>query len=317
MKLRIRMSAGSSLLHDQGEQPDRGVRHVAIAVAVEVVALVVVPVVRVEDARVRPAVRRDVERVAREAVVLEPVALGVRHQLDRPAVPVERVAPDEQAARALEEQRRRVPGEAVALQPAVGDVLEEEPVRTGTPVVLESVAGHVHMPRVHDRDTSAVLPEVIVAVRAAVGEHEVQAVAEIGLAHVAGYLDLARELEVDPVPVPGDLVLRDHASATSSTGESRSPEPVSLFPPPAEVIAGDPAAGGLLQVDPEEGVLEAATLDGAALDFHEPDRRAIVDETGVHVAEDEAANLHAVRRHPHQLVLACTLRAPASPRPRC
>ena len=64
---------------------------------------------------------------------------------------------------------------------------------------------------------------------------------------------------------------------------NRVPRAGLALPAADEVVPGDPAARGLLQVDPEEGALEAAALDGAALDFDEPDGRAIVDEAGAHV----------------------------------
>ena len=75
-----------ALLDDDREEAHGTMRHVADAVAVEIVAAIVVPVVAGEPRRRRPAVGRDVEAVAGEIVARELAVDGARVEAQRPAV---------------------------------------------------------------------------------------------------------------------------------------------------------------------------------------------------------------------------------------
>ena len=106
----------------------------------------------------------------------------------------------------LGEEPDGVPREQVALDPAVLDLLEEQPVGRRAAVVLEPVVGHGHAPAVHHRHAGVVRREHVAAVLAAVGVHEVEAVAQVAAAVVVDDRGPAGELEIDPVAVPANQV---------------------------------------------------------------------------------------------------------------
>src|SRR5690606_12345612 len=136
------------------------------------------------------------------------------------------------------------------------DDLQQQHERRAAPVVLETVARHLDVPRVHHRDARAVLTEHVALVTAAVGEHEVQAVAQVAGARVAYDLAVLDELEVDAVPVPLDPVALDADALRVPQVDAvarRRLRPRAA----ADHVAGDAAVAGAGEVDGEERVVEA------------------------------------------------------------
>src|SRR5262249_11270329 len=142
--------------------------------------------------------------------------------------------------------------------------LQQQPVRSGAPVVDEAVASHGHALRIHDRDARPVALEGVVLIAAAVRIHEMETVSEVSRARVAGDSAVVYELEIDAVAMPGDRVVFDHDA-------SRGPQ-VNGVPRlrlargrAADRVADDTAVRHAGQVDAEEPVLDAIPLDHAAV----------------------------------------------------
>ncbi len=159
------------------------------------------------------------------------------------------------------------------------------------------------MPRVHHRHARAVLTEHVALVTAAVGEHEVQAVAQVAGARVADDLAVLDELEVDAVPVPLDPVALDADAPRVPQVDAVARRRLGARPA-ADHVAGDAAVAGAGEVDGEERVVEAVVLDRARTRAVRADRRAVLDVAGADVAELEAPHRDAVRRDHQDLALA-------------
>src|SRR4029079_9752101 len=87
----------------------------------------------------------------------------------------------------------------ISLEPAVADLLQEQPIRCAAPVVLETIPDHLYATREHHGDAGAIASKDVPDVAAVVGEHEVEAVPKIFLADVSADRAVTHELEVDPV----------------------------------------------------------------------------------------------------------------------
>ena len=91
-------------LDENGEQPHRPEGDVAVAVAVQVVATVRVPVVALEHGIGALPVGGDVEGVAGEIIRGDAAGLGIGIELDRPAVVGEGIVLDDEPRGAMREQ---------------------------------------------------------------------------------------------------------------------------------------------------------------------------------------------------------------------
>src|SRR5688500_18136732 len=103
-------------------------RNVADAVTVQIVAAVFIPVVPGEHTGRSPAVGGYVERIAGKSIGGETAIERASLHLDRPAVSRESVPCRLDSIRAIGNQPCRVVFEDVPLEPAVRDLLEQQPV---------------------------------------------------------------------------------------------------------------------------------------------------------------------------------------------
>ena len=110
---------------------------------------------------------------------------------------------------AIYKQTDGVSREAIAPERRLENLLQQQSVRRAAPVVLEPVGDHRDALRVHDGDAGAVVAERVRHVAAVVGVHEVHPVPQVPFTHVLAHFALVHELEIDAVPVPGDLVALD------------------------------------------------------------------------------------------------------------
>src|SRR5690606_18793890 len=92
---------------------------------------------------------------------------------------------------------------------AVRDVLEQQAERGSAAVVLEGVALHRHVLGVHHGYARIVRAEDVVAVRAPVAEHEMQAVTQVRLGVIPFDPAVLDELEVDAVAMTAHVVVAD------------------------------------------------------------------------------------------------------------
>src|SRR5690606_22289347 len=148
-----------------------------------------------------------------------------------------------------------------------------------------------------------VLPERVALVAAAVGEHEVQAVAQVARARVADDLAVLDELEVDAVAMALDAVVFDADALRIPQVDAVARRRLRARPA-ADHVAGDAAVAGAGEVDGEERVIEGVVLDRARARAVRPDRRAVLDVADADVAELEAPHRDAVRRDHEDLARA-------------
>ena len=103
-----------------------------------------------------------------------------------------------------------------------------------------------------------------------------------------------RELEIDPVAMAGDSIVRDVDVARAPEMDAVS-GPVLGARRAVELVARYATADRPREVDPEKRVLDPIILNPATMHFADPNRGAIFDVTRRDVAEHEAAHGDVVR----------------------
>ena len=269
------------------------VRHVADAVAIEVEAGIVAPVIA--DAVVGPldVASADIlhlRRVADEAVARDDVAFGAGGEVDADGAALEEIAADRVAVRVIEEDAL---GAAVAHEVAfdarlVGEV-EEKPV---VAVACGAVAEHAQAIRVHQRVAHVVVARDVAAHLAVVGVHVVKGKAEIAEAVVAKCVLAAGGDEDAVAAIAHGVALyhralgRPQVDAVAAFAHAQAAVSDHLVVPHQRVP-------GAVQIDAEQVVLKPIAFDQRA------SCRLVEKDTGVGLGEAEARVAHGEPAHHH------------------
>src|SRR5690554_2050126 len=182
----------------------------------------------------------------------------------------------------------------VAFDPALAQGLEKQAVTGRSPIAFKTVSPHVDAVRVHDGDAGTVAPERVALIRVSMGIHEMQAVAGVGFARVAGYAGVAREFKIDPVPVPPDHVIADGQAVAFPKVQSVAIGKLS-GPESFEGIAPDDGSDRLQAVNSEEHVFEAVVFDMRLPCARDPDRAMLLEMADADIAEGQVRNRDPVR----------------------
>src|SRR5262245_33307725 len=145
--------------------------------------------------------------------------------------------------------------------------------------------------------------EDVVRILAVVGEHEVEAVAQVSAAAVVANAGSLGELEVDPVAVARDvIVLDDYVPAVpevNGVAGSHLAGPRALDP-----IVCDAAARRVSGVDAEQGLSDVVPLDQTSRDLIQPDGGAVFGEALRDVLNRETADRHTIGSNREPIVAA-------------
>ena len=154
----------------------------------------------------------------------------------------------------------------------------------------------------HHRDAGAVVPEDVALVVAAVGVHEVEPVPQVVGADVVTHVRLAGEFEVDPVAMSGDVVADDRDLSRVPEVNSVPRRRITHVRRVQRIVLHQ-AVRSLLQVDPEEGIIDDVVGDVAVARTHDLHGGEILREGHADVCEVEPAYGDAVRGDRHDLPL--------------
>ena len=163
------------------EESDRAVRHVADAVAIEVVAAIVVPVVAGERRRRRTAVGGDVEAVADEVVPLEAAVYACSRRDAPPSrSSMNSLSRRRDAIGAVGEQRRSCCRTNTLCSSRASLISLSSSPYAAAPQLSSNRLPTISTPFVYMTATPGpVVAEGVLDVPAVVGIHEVQPVAEV------------------------------------------------------------------------------------------------------------------------------------------